>query len=384
MSRRDYYEVLGVPRGSDEDDIKKAYRKLAREHHPDVNPGDKSAEEKFKEATEAYEVLRDPDKRARYDQFGHAATGGGAQGFPGGAEFNMEDALRAFMRDFGGMDFGDLFAGGRPGQGRRGEARGADLQARVEVSLEEIATGVKKTLRIRRQKKCEHCAGGGSEPGRHTESCPACHGSGEVRQVQRTFFGQFVNVAPCARCGGTGKLVTHPCKECGGEGRVRAQDTVVVTVPPGVQSGNYIRLQGMGDAGPRGGHAGDLLVVLEESPHEVFERDGNDLLCQVSVTVSQAALGTELEIPTLTGKARVKVPAGTQSGKVFRLAGKGLRGLNGRGHGDQLVRVVIWTPTRLSQRERELLEELGRLEADKVPKPTKGFFERVRDAFGAP
>jgi molecular chaperone DnaJ len=295
----------------------------------------------------------------------------------------MEDALRAFMRDFGGVDFGDFFGGGgRAPGGRRAEGRGADLQARVEVTLEEVAAGVQKTLRIRRRKKCERCSGSGSEPGRHAEPCPACHGSGEIRQVQRTFFGQFVNVAPCARCAGSGKLISHPCGECEGEGRVRAQDTVVVKVPAGVESGNYIRLAGMGDAGMRGGTPGDLLVVLEEASHPVFERRGNDLLCEVSITISQAALGADLEVPTLGGKARMKIPAGTQSGRVFRLNGKGLRALNSRVVGDQLIRIAVWTPTKLTQREKELLDELGRIEGTRVPKPGKGFFERVRDSFG--
>ena len=372
MAKRDYYDVLGVGREAGEEDIKKAYRRLAREYHPDVNPGNKSAEEKFKEATEAYEVLRDSQKRAQYDRFGHVATGSGpmAGGFH---EFDMEDALRAFMRDFGGLDFGEFFGGPSRG-GRRGEARGADLQARVQVTLEEVASGVEKTLRIRRQKRCGRCNGSGSEPGRHAETCPACRGSGEVRQVQRTFFGQFVNVAPCARCGGAGKFISHPCTECGGEGRVRAQDTVVVKVPVGVQTGNYIRLAGMGDAGLRGGPAGDLLVVLEEIPHPVFERHENDLLCEVAVTLSQAALGADIEVPTLTGTARLKVPAGTQSGKVFRLGGRGLRGLNGRGVGDVLLQVNVWTPPKPGGRERELLEELGRLQAGRLPKPSKGTF----------
>jgi molecular chaperone DnaJ len=384
MSKRDYYEVLGVPREAGEDEIKKAYRRLAKENHPDVNPGDKGAEGRFKEASEAYEVLHDREKRARYDQFGHVGVGGASGGpdFRGGAEFNMEDALRAFMRDFGGMDFGDFFGGGRAQGGRRSEGRGADLQARVEVTLEEVASGVQKTLRIRRQKKCERCGGGGSEPGRHAETCPGCHGSGEIRQVQRTFFGQFVNVAPCARCQGSGKLISHPCSECDGEGRIRAQDTVAVKVPPGVESGNYIRLSGMGDAGQRGGSPGDLLVVLEEAVHPVFERRGNDLLCEVHVTISQAALGADIEVPTLGGKARMKVPAGTQSGKVFRLGGKGLRGLNSRAVGDELIRVAVWTPTKLSSRETELLKELGSLEGTRVPKPGKGFLERMKESFG--
>ena len=381
MAKRDYYEVLGVAREAAEDDIKKAYRKLAREFHPDVNPGDKSAEEKFKEATEAYEVLRDKEKRARYDQFGHAAGPAGfSPGSAGGADFNMEDALRAFMRDFGGVDLGDLFgsSGGRSRGGPR-DNRGSDLQARVEVTLEEVATGVTKTLRLRHQKKCGTCNGSGAEAGSSAETCPACKGSGEIRQVQRTFFGQFMNVAPCVRCQGMGRIVTRPCKECDGDGRVSAQETVQVKVPPGVASGNYIRMQGLGDAGPRGGTPGDLVVVLEEAEHEIFQREGNDVLCEIPITLSQAALGDQIEVPTLGGKARMKVPSGTQTGKIFRLAGKGLRGLHGRGLGDQLVRVKVWTPIQLTKREKELLEELGTIESKKLPAP--GFFERVRDAF---
>lgn len=382
MARRDYYEVLGVAREAGEDDIKKAYRKLAREFHPDVNPGDKTAEDKFKQATEAYEVLRDKEKRARYDQFGHAGAAGGFQPGAGGAEFNMEDALRAFMRDFGGVDLGDLFGGSGGGGRGRGPAqplRGSDLQARLEITLEEIAAGTQKTLRVRHQKKCEKCTGSGAEPGTSVETCPACKGAGEVRQVQRTFFGQFVNVAPCIRCQGMGRVVTKPCSQCGGDGRMPAQETVQVKVPPGVSSGNYIRMQGLGDAGPRGGAPGDLIVVLEEAEHDVFDRDGNDILCEVPITLSQAALGDSIEVPTLGGKARMKVPAGTQTGKTFRLAGKGLRGLNGRGQGDQLVQVRVWTPTNLTKHEKELLEELGKLEVTRLPRP--GILDRVREAF---
>ncbi len=381
MAKRDYYEVLGVQRGASEDEIKKAYRKLARELHPDVNPGNKEAEEKFKEATEAYEVLREGERRARYDQFGHAAPGptGGTAGF---GEYNMEDALRAFMRDFGDFDLGDLFGAGRGRGSRSGPPRGSDLQARLEISLEEISTGTQKTLRVRRQKPCETCSGSGAAKGQGSEACTACHGSGEIRQVQRTFFGQFVNVAPCGRCAGSGRIIRNPCAACGGDGRVRGQDTVNVKVPPGIQNGNFIRLAGMGDAGPRGGEPGDLLVVLEEAPHEIFQRDGDDIHCEMPISFGQAALGDSVEVPTLAGKVRMKIPAGTQSGKVFRLSGRGLRGLRGGAAGDQLVRVAVWTPTKLSGRERELLEELGRLGSDKLPKPGKGLFERVRDALG--
>jgi molecular chaperone DnaJ len=383
MSKRDYYEVLGVPRGASEDEVKKAYRKIAFQHHPDRNPGDKSAEQKFKEATEAYEVLREPEKRARYDQFGHESAGaapGTGRGFDFSG-FDLADALRAFMRDFGGDagGFEELF-GGAGGAGRGGVARGEDLQVRLKLSLEEVATGVQKKIRVRHLRACAECGGKG---GTGETTCAQCKGNGRVRHVQQTFLGQFVNVATCPACGGAGRTLRNPCKTCSGEGRVSHTDTIAVDVPAGVGSGNFIQLRGMGDAGPRGGPPGDLIVLIEEKPHPVFERDGRDLHVDVPVHFTTAVLGGRIETPSLDGQpGSVEVPAGSPSGSVLRVRGQGLPGLRGAGRGDLLARVVIWVPNRVSVEDRKLLEDLRRSESLRPPKPGKSVFERVKDAFG--
>ncbi len=383
MARRDYYEVLGVARGASEEEIKKAYRKVAMQHHPDRNPGDKDAEAKFKEATEAYEVLRDAQKRARYDQFGHAAAGG-AGGAPGmGAEFSgfdLADALRAFMRDFGAGEGGleDLFGGGRPGA--HGQSRGDDLQVRLPLTLEEIAEGVEKKIRVKHLKKCETCAGRG---GKGEKQCSQCHGRGQVRRVQQTVFGQFVNVSACPRCHGEGSIVSEPCRACGGEGRVSETETVSVKVPAGVANGNYIPLRGLGDAGLRGGPAGDLVVLIEEKEHDVFARHDSDLLLEMPVGFPTLALGGRIEVPLLGGGVHaLDVSAGTASGQVVRVRGKGLPGLRG-GRGDLQVRLRVWVPSRLAAAEKKLLEELRRSEGLKPPRAARSLFERVRDAFGS-
>ena len=382
MSKRDYYEVLGVAKGATEEEIKKAYRKLALQHHPDRNPGDKSAELKFKEATEAYEVLRDAEKRARYDRFGHEGVSGTA-GAGRGADFSgfdLADALRAFMRDFGGDlgGFEELFG---PGGGRRpGAERGDDLQVRLKLTLEEIATGVQKKIRVRHLRACTDCGGKG---GTGEVTCAQCKGAGRVRHVQQSIFGQFVNVATCPACGGAGKTMSKPCKTCGGDGRVSHSDTIAVDVPPGVGNGNFIPLRGLGDAGPRGGPEGDLIVLIEEKEHPLFERDGRDLHIEVPVHFATAVLGGKAETPSLEGEALlVDVPSGTASGTVLRVRGRGLPGLRGGGRGDLLVRVVIWVPDRVSAEDRKLLEELRRSESLKPPKPGKTIFDRVKDAFG--
>ena len=380
MSRRDYYEVLGVPKGASEDEIKKAYRKIAFQHHPDRNPGDKSAEQKFKEATEAYEVLRDGDKRARYDQFGHdgvAGAAGGGRGFDFSG-FDLADALRAFMRDFGGDvgGFEELFGGGRRG----GVARGDDLQVRLELTLEEIAAGVQKKIRVRHLRSCADCKGKG---GTGETTCAQCKGAGRVRHVQQSIFGQFVNVATCPACGGAGRTLRHPCKTCGGDGRVSQTETIAVDVPPGVGNGNFIPLRGMGDAGPRGGPDGDLIVMIEEKEHAVFDRDGRDLHVDVPVHYATAVLGGKVEAPSLEGQSfTMDVPAGTASGSVLRVRGRGLPGLRGGGKGDLMVRVVIWVPDRVSSEDKKLLEELRRSASLKPPKPAKSIIDRVKDAFG--
>src|SRR5262245_33914853 len=380
MARRDFYEVLGVGREAGDDEIKKAYRKLAFENHPDRNPGDKAAEQRFKEATEAYEVLRDAQKRAQYDRFGHAATEGApAAGNYDFSGFDLADALRAFMRDFGGEGgFDDIFGGGG-GRGRGPQARrGDDLQIRLKLTLEEVASGVEKKIRVRHLRTCTTCDGKG---GKGESTCPQCEGRGQIRHVQQSFFGQFVNIATCPRCHGEGRIVRDRCRTCEGEGRVSESETIAVHVPPGIASGNFIPLRGMGDVGPRGGPAGDLIVLIEEKPHPIFDRDGDHLRLDVPIGFSTAALGGTIEVPTLSGEpARAEVPAGTQSGRVLRLRGKGLPGLRG-GHGDLHARLIVWVPNKLSAAERKLLEELGRSEGLKPPKPGKSLFERVKDAF---
>jgi molecular chaperone DnaJ len=390
VDKRDYYEVLGVGRDADEDAVKKAYRKLAIQYHPDKNPGDKSAEEKFKEATEAYEVLKDPEKRKVYDQFGHqglSGAGAGPGGFGGFEGFDLSDALRAFMRDFGGGGGGGIFdelfgMGGGRGRGRAGPVGGADLKVRLKLTLEEIASGVEKKLRIKRMVLCDECGGSGAAKGSGKTTCVQCAGAGEVRQVSRSIFGQFVKIGTCPRCNGSGQIIEKPCPKCGGDGRIQGSSTVSVRIPAGVSSGNYITVPGAGHAGPRGGPAGDAIVLIEEKPHDQFERHGDDLLLQLPISYSQAALGDGVIVPTLNGSVKLKIPQGTQSGKLFRLRGKGLPHLRGFGSGDQLVRVIVWTPTSLSGEEKELLERLGKLQHGKTPKADRSFFEKLKSHFG--
>lgn len=389
MTKRDYYEVLGVGRDAGAEDIKKAYRKLAVQYHPDKNPGDKQAEEKFKEATEAYEVLRDSEKRAQYDKFGHngpfARAGGGGGGHYGGyQDFDLSDALNAFMRDFGGFGFEDLFSDGRTsgGRARQGTNRGGDLQVRLRLSLVEASRGVEKTLKINLQQSCQECSGTGSKSGK-TAACETCQGSGQVRNVQRSIFGQFVSVSPCRNCGGTGQVVQDRCGTCRGEGRVTRERKIKVKIPAGVNTGNYLTLRGQGNAGLRGGPAGDLIVLIEVAEDENFERHGEDVLYDLPISFSQAALGTELEIPTIEGKALLTIPAGVQTGKILRMRGKGLPHLNSQGRGDQLVRITVWTPTNLSARERELFKELSSVESQSPPTAGRGFWNRMKEAFGA-
>ena len=375
MAKRDYYEVLGIARDADEAAIRKAYRALAKESHPDRNPNDPQAAERFKEATEAYEVLRDPERRARYDRFGHAAAGAGgaATDFSG---FDLADALRAFMRDFGGDvgGFEDLFGGAG---GRGGPQRGDDLQLRLKLSLEEIATGVEKRIRVKHDRACPTCEGRG---GTGETSCTQCGGRGQVRRVQQSFFGQFVKVSVCPRCQGEGRTFKDPCKSCRGDGRVSETETIAVKVPPGVANGNFIPVRGMGDAGPRGGPSGDLIVLIEEKPHSLFRREGDDLHADAPVSFSTLALGGKIDVPTLEGNTSLEVPSGSPSGRVLRVKGKGLPGLRG-GKGDLMVRLNVFVPTRLSGAEKKLLEEMGRSEGLKPPRPPKNVADRVKDAF---
>ncbi len=384
MPKRDFYEVLGVGKNATPDEMKSAYRKLALKYHPDRNPGDKGAEERFKEVTEAYEVLSDAGKRAQYDRFGPEgfAPGGAPGGGPMG--FDISDALRAFMREFGGLGglggLGSLFEDEEMGPSAR-ERTGPDIQIKLKLTLEEIATGVQKTIRLKKKAICQVCHGTGAQPGSKVTTCLQCAGQGQVRQIQRSIFGQIVNVTTCPRCRGEGEIVESPCPTCGGEGRVDGQETVTVKIPAGVMEGNYMTLGGQGSVGYRGAPPGDLVVIIEEKSHPIFERHGNDIISRITITPAMAALGAKVEVPTLGGHALVDIPAGIQAGKVLRLRGKGIRGLHAREVGDELIRVDVRIPEKLNARERQIYEELRRLEGDQTPKVEKGFFDRVRDAF---
>ena len=374
MSKRDYYEVLGVEKGASEADLKKAYRRLAMKYHPDRNPDDENAEEKFKEATEAYEVLTDANKRAAYDQYGHAGVdpsmGGGAGGFGGGG---------ANFSDIFGDVFGDIFGGGG-GRGRSSVQRGSDLRYTLELDLEEAVRGTTVTIRVPTLVACETCDGSGAKKGTTPTTCTTCGGHGQVRMQQGFFSVQQT----CPRCHGTGKMITDPCKDCHGNGRVEKQKNLSVKVPAGVDTGDRIRLAGEGEAGVNGGPAGDLYVVVSVREHKIFQRDGKNLYCEVPISFVDAALGGELEVPTLDGRVKLKIPEGAQTGKLFRLRGKGVTPVRGGSAGDLLCRVVVETPVNLTKRQRELLEELRQtLEAEgssQSPR-AKSWFDGVKNFF---
>ena len=370
---RDYYEILGVDKAATDDAIKKAYRKLAMQYHPDRNQGDDQAEEKFKEVTEAYEVLRNPSKRQRYDRYGHAGLKGGAGGL--GVDFDLSDALRTFMSE----GFGDFFGMGRGGR-RSGVRRGNDLQVRLKLTLEEVATGVEKKIKLKKFVACEVCSGTGASAKDGYVTCLQCQGAGEVRQVSQSLFGQFVNIATCPRCHGEGKIVKNPCSVCSGEGRVEGISVVSVDVPAGVTSGNYMTVRGEGNAAPRGGENGDVIVLIEEAEHDYFERHGDDVLYDLPLSFAQVVLGAEVEVPTLNGKAKLHVQAGTQSHKILRMRNKGLPHLRGGGRGDQLVRVLVWTPNKLTPETRGLIQTLGDGGDIDPPEADTSFFDRVKEA----
>ncbi|NNF57588.1 MAG: molecular chaperone DnaJ [Rhodothermaceae bacterium] len=387
---RDYYDVLGVARTATADDIKKAYRKKAMENHPDRNPGDAEAEARFKEAAEAYEVLSNPDKRARYDRFGRAGLGGPGAG-PGGPGFtDISDIFSAFSDIFGGNGgggFEDVF--GRTRGRRRGQGRpGSDLRVRLSLTLEEIAEGVERQLKVRKFTTCDHCKGIGAEGGPEGyETCSTCNGSGEFRQVSNSFFGQFVNVQPCPTCEGEGRVITDKCSVCEGEGRIKGEETISVEIPAGVGQGHYLQIRGAGNAGQRGGPTGSLRVEIEEAPHEHFTRDGLDIFHDLYLSFPDAALGTEVEVPTLKGRAKLQIDPGIQGGRVLRMRGRGVPELGGGSRrGDQMVRVHVWTPTDLTADQQVLLEQLRGDEAFR-PRPEdqtrggKSFFSRVKDVF---
>ncbi|MEO5510430.1 MAG: molecular chaperone DnaJ [Longimicrobiales bacterium] len=383
---RDYYEILGVAKDADADAIKRSYRKLALQYHPDKSGGDKASEDSFREATEAYEVLRDAQKRAAYDRYGHAGVrgSGGAGGGYGG--FNFSDALDIFMRDFGGFGVEDLF-GGRAGQGGRTRTarKGADMRVRLPLTFEEVATGSRKTLRIDRLDLCTKCTGNGAAEGSTPVRCTTCGGAGEVQRVQRSFLGQLVTVMPCPECGGDGQRIEKLCPECSGRGVRPGTEDVEVSVPAGVSSGDYLTLRAQGNAGMRGGPRGDILVVLEVEEDVRFTRDGADLIYELAITFSQAALGTEVDVPLVAAPAtRVKIAPGTQSGRVIRLRSKGLPQLQSAGRGDMLVRIMVWTPTDLTPEQEQLFRKLGQNEAA-PPAPGeresgRGFWTKFKEA----
>ena len=364
MDKRDYYEVLGVSKNASEDEIKKAYRKLAIQYHPDKNPDDKEAEEKFKEAAEAYEVLSSSDKRAKYDRFGHS-------GLRGGQDFhsyqNVNDIFSHFSDIFGGgfggsSIFDDLFAGGggRSRQSHTGTP-GSDLKVTLKLTLEEIAEGTSKTIKIKKYEKCTDCSGTGANSSSGFKSCTVCNGSGEVREVSKSIFGQFVNISVCSNCRGTGKIISDPCRTCSGDGRKHSDTKVKINVPAGVTNNSYMTMRGEGNSGKNGGPAGDIIVVFHELEHEYFVREGDDLIYDLFLTYPEIVLGTSVEIPTINGRASLKIEAGTQHGKFLKMRGKGIQHLNHHGAGDQLVRINIHVPKKVNSKEKDLLKELDKL-----------------------
>ncbi|SFQ99754.1 molecular chaperone DnaJ [Desulfoscipio geothermicus] len=373
MAKRDYYEVLGVSRDASPEEIKKAYRKLARKYHPDANKDDKDAAEKFKEITEAYDVLSNEEKRASYDRFGHAATDGQFNGFGGG--------FGGGFGDMGGLgDIFDMFFGGG-GRRRQGPEPGADLRVDMELTFEEAAFGLEKEIKIPRTEECGTCGGSGAAPGTAKKNCEVCQGTGQVQYAASTPFGRVVQSRTCDRCRGTGVIIEKPCPTCRGAGKVRRHRTIKVKIPAGVDTGSRLRLAGEGEAGQRGGPPGDLYVYIHVSPHPVFKREGNNVIIEAPVNYAQAALGDEITVPTLDGQAKLRVPEGTQTGTILRMRNKGIPDVRGYGRGDQHVYIKVITPTRLTEKQKDLLREFARIEGQKPQSGEKGFFEKVRNAF---
>ncbi|MBE6989823.1 MAG: molecular chaperone DnaJ [Ruminococcaceae bacterium] len=374
QEKRDYYEVLGVSRDAGEDEIKRAYKKLARKYHPDMNPGDKEAEEKFKEVNEANEVLSDPEKKARYDQFGFAGVdpsyGAGGAGGGYGAGFDFGD-----LGDIFGSFFGGGFGGART---RNGPQRGESIRASVAISFTEAAFGCEKEITLERSEQCTTCKGNGCAPGTTPEVCPECRGTGTVSRAQRTPFGVMQSQTICPKCGGTGKIIHQPCPDCRGSGAVRKRKTIKVTIPAGIDDGQTISLRGQGHSGRNGGGSGDLLITVMVRPHDIFRREGTAVFCEAPITFAQAVLGAELEIPTIDGKVKYTIPEGTQTGTVFRLKGKGIPVLNGRGRGDQYVTVTVETPKGLNKEQKEALRKFSETLGENNYEKQKSFFKKFR------
>lgn len=391
MAKRDYYEVLNVSKSASADEIKKSYRKIAMQYHPDRNPGDKAAEEKFKEAAEAYDVLSNPDKKAQYDRFGHAgmggAAGGGYGGGPGG--MRMEDIFQNFGDIFGDDMFGSFFGGGggQRGGGRRQGTRGANLRVKLKMNFAEIANGANKKIKVKKYVSCNTCNGSGAKDKNAVQTCGSCGGSGQVRKVTQTFLGQMQTVTTCPTCNGEGTQITSKCGSCKGEGRVYGEETISLDIPAGVQDGMQLSMGGAGNAGERGGPNGDLLILIEEEKHPHLKRNELDVIYQLHLSFPEVVLGTQVEVPTIDGKAKIKIPAGTQSGKIFRLKGKGFPAFQSYEKGDQLVEVNAWSPQHLTDDERRILEKLKDAnnfqpgpDADKM-KEDRSFFDKIKDAF---
>ncbi|MBR1589661.1 MAG: molecular chaperone DnaJ [Acidaminococcaceae bacterium] len=381
--KRDFYEVLGVSKDASADDIKKAYRKLARKYHPDLNKDNPEAAEKFKECSEAYSVLSDEQKRAQYDQFGMAAFENGGAG-AGAGGFGGFEGFGGFSG--GGMDdIFDMFFGGaggrRSSQANKGPQRGSDLRFDLNLTFEEAAFGVEKEISLYRDETCDHCHGNGAEPGSKVETCPDCHGTGQIRVVQNTMLGQMQTVRPCPKCHGEGKIISDPCHECRGTGTIKKQKSLKVKVPAGVDDGSRLRVANEGAAGAKGGPNGDLYVYLFVKAHKFFERDGNDVYCEVPINIVQAALGAEVEVPTLDGKVVMKIPEGTQPGRVMRLRGKGIPHLRGSGRGDQMVRIKVVVPTKLTERQKASLRNFADVAKDNINPEEKSFLNKIKDMF---
>lgn len=387
MSKRDYYETLGVAKGAGADEIKKAYRKVAMQYHPDRNPGDKVAEEKFKEAAEAYEILSDADKKAQYDRYGHAGVSGngrGPGGFGGGG-MNMEDIFSQFGDIFGDDVFGNFFGGGQRGRGgqRSQGVRGSNLRVKLKLTFEEIAKGVKKNIKVKKYVHCNTCNGSGAKDKGSIQTCKTCGGSGQVRRVQNTFLGQMQTVSTCPACNGEGTTITVKCGNCKGEGRIYGEETVSIDIPAGVQEGMQLNVNGKGNAGERGGMNGDLIILIEEEQHKELQRDGLNVAFDLHISFPDAVAGIQVEVPTIDGRAKIKIPAGTQSGKIFRLKGKGFPAVNSYEKGDQLIHVNVWTPQHVSAEEKAALEKMSQSPNFK-PQPDKsekGFFDKIREMF---
>lgn len=386
-TKRDYYEILGVAKTASAEEIKKAYRKVAMQFHPDRNPGDKAAEEKFKEAAEAYEVLSDADKRAQYDRYGHAGVGNGARGYGGQGNMNMDDIFSQFGDIFGDDIFGSFFgggaAGGRRGGGRARGVRGSNLRVKLKLNYEEIAKGVSKSIKVKKYVACSTCSGSGAKDKGSIQTCSTCSGSGQVRKVTSTFLGQMQTVTTCPTCNGEGTTITAKCGSCKGEGRVYGEETVTIDIPAGVQEGMQLNVSGKGNAGERGGSNGDLIVLIEEEQHKELQRDGLNVAYDLHISFPDAVFGLQVEVPTIDGRAKIKIPAGTQSGKIFRLKGKGFPAVNSYEKGDQLIHINVWTPQHLSSEEKSMIEKLQH-SGNFKPNPDKNersFFDKVREIF---